>query len=87
MDTPSLQNPQISLNLRGVSNSRELCQQILNETGVALLPGSDFRRPEHELTAGIAYVDFDGKAVLDAAERLAIDFIDEGFLMQHCAPI
>ena len=75
------------LKVRGVNNSKELCELILNDTGVALLPGSDFDRPEHELTARIAYVDFDGKAALDAAEKLTVDCIDEAFVMQHCTRI
>jgi aspartate aminotransferase len=54
---------------RGITTSVELCTKLLDETGVAILPGSDFGRPADELTARIAYVDFDGARALAAAER------------------
>ena len=34
---------------------------MLEDTGVALLPGIAFGRPENELTCRLSYVDFDGK--------------------------
>ena len=41
-------------------NSSELCDAILDETGVAMLPGSDFGfRPKRMLTR-LSYTDFDG---------------------------
>ena len=41
-------------------SSSELCDTILNETGVAMLPGSDFGfRPKKMLTR-LSYTDFDG---------------------------
>ena len=43
-------------------------QKLLEDTGVALLPGSVFGRPEDELTARFAYVDFDGAKALAAVE-------------------
>ncbi|MEX0778858.1 MAG: aminotransferase class I/II-fold pyridoxal phosphate-dependent enzyme [Balneolales bacterium] len=49
---------------KGISGSISLCEQLLEDTGVAMLPGSVFGRPESELTARIAYVDFDGELVL-----------------------
>ncbi len=55
------------LRARGILNSADLCDRLLDETGVAMLPGSDFGRPEEELTARIAYVDFDGGAALKMA--------------------
>lgn len=69
----------------GIHTSQELCQRALVETGVAFLPGSDFGRPALELTARIAYVDFDGKKALAAAMDLSPeDAIGEGFLREHC---
>jgi aspartate aminotransferase len=55
---------------RGIATSRDLCQRLLEDTGVAVLPGSDFGRPPAELVARLAYVDFDGAAALDAVRRL-----------------
>ena len=53
---------------RGISTSPELCSHILNETGVAMLHGSAFSRPDEELSARMAYVDFDGVRALAAAK-------------------
>lgn len=55
---------------RGISNDDQLCQRLLAETGVALLPGGDFGMPREALTARLAYVDFDGEAALRDAERI-----------------
>jgi aspartate aminotransferase len=59
-----------SLRRRGVRTSVDLCDRLLEETGIAILPGSDFGRPRNELTARLAYVDFDGARALAAAEVL-----------------
>ena len=50
---------------KGIETSRDFCSQLLADTGVAILPGSDFGQPEKELTARIAFVDFNGKDALD----------------------
>jgi aspartate aminotransferase len=52
------------LEARGIDDSGTLCERILEETGVAILPGTDFGRPREELTTRLAYVDFDGKSAL-----------------------
>ena len=43
------------------STSTELCDNILKETGVALLPGSDFGFSEKRMLARLSYTDFDGE--------------------------
>lgn len=58
---------------RNIVDSERLCQQLLADTGVAVLPGTVFGRPPEELTARIAYVDFDGARALAAAEQVAAD--------------
>ena len=69
---------------RGIETSKELAERLLKETGVALLPGSEFGRPERELTCRIAYVDFDGEAALEAVAQLPEDApLGEEFLRQH----
>ncbi|MEC9491193.1 pyridoxal phosphate-dependent aminotransferase [Flexistipes sp.] len=74
-----------SFRKRGISNSREFCEKLLNETGVAILPGSAFGRPENEFTARIAYVDFDGSRALAAAEQIPFEQeIDERFHEYYC---
>jgi len=53
----------------GIKNSQTLCEALLAETGVALLPGAAFGMKPEKLTARLAYVDFDGVAVLEAAGK------------------
>jgi aspartate aminotransferase len=73
---------------RGIRTSHELCETLLQDTGVAILPGSEFGRPEHELTARLAYVDFDGARTLAAAEQRAADQpLGEEFLSTYCANV
>ena len=42
------------------TSSSEMCRNILNKTGVALLPGSDFGLKESKMIARLSYTDFDG---------------------------
>ena len=71
----------------GINTSAEMCQRLLEATGVAILPGSDFERPEEELTARLAYVNFDGAAALAASEKIPLDEpLGEDFAIQHCKP-
>jgi len=58
---------------RGIGDSATLCDRLLEETGVAILPGSAFERPSDELTARMAYVDFDGVRALTASETIPLD--------------
>ena len=70
---------------RGITSSTQLCTRMLEETGVAILPGTCFGRPEHELTARLAYVDFDGSRALAAAEQVPNDqLIGEEFMHRNC---
>ena len=68
------------LNKRGITDSAVLCDQLLNETGVAILPGSDFNRLPDEFSARLSYVDFDGAKALAKSmtiplhEKLPADF-------------
>lgn len=71
---------------RGVTTSAQLCRKLLQDTGVAVLPGSDFGRPEHELTMRIAYVDFDGARALAGAAAVSGD-LDADFLKAHCGGV
>jgi aspartate aminotransferase len=73
------------LEARGIVTSAELCTQLLEETGVAILPGSCFGRPENELTARLAFVDFDGARALAAAEQVPNDqSLGKEFLSRNC---
>jgi aspartate aminotransferase len=57
---------------KGVVNSNTLCEKLLHETGVAILPGASFQRPEEELTARLAYVNFDGSKALAMSETIPL---------------
>ncbi len=58
---------------------------MLQETGVAILPGMDFGRQPEELTCRMAYVDFEGKLVLEKAMTEWKDReLDETFLKTYC---
>ena len=59
---------------RGMHDDKQLCDRLLADTGVSLLPGSSFGLPGHALTARLAYVDFDGEAAL-AAQRAGGDIL------------
>ena len=41
-------------------NSSRLCEAILNETGVAMLPGSDFGFKPKKMLTRLSYTDFNG---------------------------
>tara|TARA_Y100000590_G_scaffold241263_1_gene271292 strand:- start:20 stop:1252 length:1233 start_codon:yes stop_codon:yes gene_type:complete len=46
------------------SSSSEMCKDILNKTGVALLPGSDFGLDGKKMLARLSFTDFDGSNFL-----------------------
>ncbi len=52
----------------GILTSDQLCSRLLEEAGVALLPGFAFGMPENQLLVRLSYVNFDGAAALGAAE-------------------
>jgi aspartate aminotransferase len=78
---PDFESFREKLAARGILTSVEMCAVILDETGVAMLPGHDFGRDPAELTARMAFVDFDGELAMNAAAREYKDKeIDESFL-------
>jgi aspartate aminotransferase len=73
---------------KGIHDSASLCEVMLDETGVAMLPGVAFGRPAQELTARLAYVDFDGAAALNAVARLGRgEEPNVAFLREHCGRV
>jgi len=46
------------------SSSSAMCKDILNKTGVALLPGSDFGLDNNKMSARLSFTDFDGDSFL-----------------------
>lgn len=70
---------------RDITTSQQLCTRLLEETGVATLPGDCFGRPVTELTVRLAYVDFDGARALAAAEQVPEDQpLGADFLQRNC---
>ncbi len=67
---------------RGLNDPATLCERMLEDTGVAVLPGTDFGRSAAELSIRLAYVDFDGEHALRAAARDAV--LDEEWMRTHC---
>ena len=47
------------------NTSKEMCENILKETGVALLPGSDFGFSEKKMLARLSFTDFEGKTLME----------------------
>jgi len=69
---------------KGIFTSVEMCSTLLQETGVAILPGQDFGRDPAELTARIAFVDFDGELALKiASKEYRSKEIDETFIKNN----
>ena len=56
---PDFSLHQEKLRSAGITHSAELCQRILQDTGVALLPASAFGFDDHLLAVRLAYVDFE----------------------------
>ncbi|MES9817028.1 MAG: pyridoxal phosphate-dependent aminotransferase [Candidatus Thiodiazotropha sp.] len=69
---------------RGIKNSLSLCDRLLQEQGVALLPGACFGRRKEELATRIAVVDFNGAHALEKAET---ETIDEDFAHRNCGRV
>ncbi len=69
---------------RGITTGETLARRLLEETGVALLPGSAFGRPVEELTLRMAYVDFDGGKALSAVSVIPKEQpLDDTFLRRQ----
>ena len=74
-----------ALHRRGITTSAALCERLLEDTGVAILPGEDFGRPAEEFTTRLAYVNFDGARALEAVAAQPADAdLDESFLQTYC---
>ncbi len=69
-----------------VATSPELCEKLLAETCVALLPGTAFGMAPNHLSARLAYVEFDGVAAMKESVRLGLDTpLPQNFLDNFCA--
>jgi len=74
------------LKAKNIFTGFDLTTRLLEDTGVALLPGSAFGRSEEEYTARLSYVDFDGARAMAAAETIRPeDPLPDGFTERYCA--
>lgn len=72
----------------GPITSLRMCEALLDDTGVAILPGTSFGRPAGELTARLALVDFDGARALTAAAELApSELVSVGLVERQCGNV
>ena len=65
------------------NSSSEMCDDILNKTGVALLPGSDFGFDQNRMLVRLSFTDFDGKKFM---EKIEDDTIIDDILINELAP-
>ena len=66
-------------------SSSEMCSDILNKIGVALLPGSDFGLDPKKMIARLSYTDFDGENFLKNTS--GSKNLDEGDLKKYAPNI
>lgn len=70
---------------RGIEDGPTLCHRLLDEAGVAILPGVAFAQSRAHLTARLAYVDFDGARALAASEKIPLhEPLPPDFTRQWC---
>ena len=65
------------------NSSSEMCDSILKETGVTLLPGSDFGFDKKKMLARLSFTDFDGENFMKEYEKKYKVDIE---LISKCAP-
>ena len=51
------------------NTSSEMCDNILKETGVVLLPGSDFGFDKKKMLARLSFTDFDGQEFMSQTQN------------------
>ena len=68
---------------KNFNTSSEMCENILKETGVALLPGSDFGFSEKKMIARLSFTDFNGKKIM---EEFRLNKLKKSDLIENFAP-
>ena len=61
-------------------SSQEMCSSLLTDTGVVLLPGSDFGFSKDKLITRLSFTDFDGKEFMDnlpEKQNLDVSLLDK----------
>ena len=83
---PDFSHYREKMKLRGIFTSNEMCNAILKDTGVAMLPGSEFGLAPGELVSRMAYVDFNGAEALNTAAAEWAEKKLNGTFVQACCP-
>jgi aspartate aminotransferase len=85
---PNFESLRDRLGRRGIHDGSALCERLMEDTGVATLPGVCFGRQPEELSARLALVDFNGGAALEAVNKLPREAVpDETFLRRSCPSV
>jgi aspartate aminotransferase len=85
---PDFGSVESDLKRKKVNSPIELCDRLLEDKGVAMLPGTAFNRPITEFTARMAYVDFDGAAALAASKNIPLyEHLPEDFSEKWCTNV
>lgn len=84
---PNFEAHRKKLEAKGIQDSTQLCETLLTETGVALLPGIAFGRPATEFTTRLSFVDFDGAQTLKVVESNICHPSDPSFINDYCPNI
>ncbi len=64
-------------------SSQKLCEDILKETGVAMLPASEFGFSSNKLLTRLSYTDFDGETFL---KNISINSVIDDKIIEKYAP-
>lgn len=84
---PDFEAYRTPLGQAGITDAAALCERLLEDTGVACLPGSEFGMAPERLTLRLALVDFDGAAALANVPTGRTGYqADVGFLRRYCEP-
>jgi aspartate aminotransferase len=70
---------------KSFSTSSEMCNHLLKETGVALLPGSDFGFSEKKMLARLSFTDFDGQEFMNNIKKN--EKIDDNLVLKFAPKI
>ena len=86
---PDFENFNPPLQEAGIITSNKLVDTLLEDAGVAVLPGSDFYMPATSLSARVAGVDFDGARAVDTwpgIDNVSDDYFEKVFpkIKQGC---
>lgn len=81
---PDFSNFRVELEKQGIADGTMLANRILQDTGIASLPGSDFGLSDDALILRFALVDFDGGAALTASGfKGKAQALDASFMPTH----